>query len=121
MARPGPEGGLYRPLSEAQIQQIHQASLQVLAETGLHVDNENALAIYHGGGAQIDGHCVRLPEAMVKDALETVPHRVLLAGRDASQDVVLEGRRVYAGTGGSPTMVLDPGASTVRPGTLRDL
>jgi trimethylamine--corrinoid protein Co-methyltransferase len=35
--------------------------------------------------------------------------------------VVLEGKRVYAGTGGSPTMVLDPGADTVRPGTLRDL
>jgi trimethylamine--corrinoid protein Co-methyltransferase len=35
--------------------------------------------------------------------------------------MVLEGKRVYAGTGGSPTVVLDPGADVVRPGTLRDL
>jgi trimethylamine--corrinoid protein Co-methyltransferase len=121
MARPGPQGGLYQPLSEAQIQQIHQASLQVLARTGLHVENESALALYRAGGAQIDGNRVRLPAAMVEAALASAPERVLLAGRDAAQDLVLEGKRVYAGTGGSPTMILDPGADTVRPGTLRDL
>jgi trimethylamine--corrinoid protein Co-methyltransferase len=58
---------------------------------------------------------------MVGEALQRAPSRVLLAGRDPAQDIVLEGRRVYAGTGGSPTTVLDPGADTVRPGTLRDL
>jgi len=45
----------------------------------------------------------------------------LLAGRDPAQDVILEGKRVYMGTGGAPTQFLDPGSDTVRPGTLRDL
>ncbi|MGB9594460.1 MAG: trimethylamine methyltransferase family protein, partial [Anaerolineae bacterium] len=73
------------------------------------------------GGASVDGCRVRIPPAMVETALKTAPHRVLLAGRLEANDIVLEGRRVYAGTGGSPTMILDPGADTPRPGTLQDL
>lgn len=121
MARPGPEGGQYRPLTEKQVQEIHRASLAVLETTGVLVENEQALRLYREGGASVDGHRVRIPPAMVEAALKVVPHRVLLAGRSEAHDVVLEGRRVYAGTGGSPTMILDPGADTPRPGTLEDL
>ena len=121
MVRPGPVGGQYRPLAEGQIRRIHEASLEVLAHTGVQVENEEALALYREGGARIDGRRVYIPGEMVEEALENAPARVLLAGRDPAQDVVLEGKRVYAGTGGSPTMVLDPGADTVRPATLRDL
>ncbi len=121
MARPGPEGGQYQPLTKEQIRQIHQASLTVLEHTGIHVENEQALALYRQGGARVDGNRVHITQAMIEKALETVSARVLLAGRDPEQDVVLEDKRVYAGTGGSPTMVLDPGADTVRPSTLRDL
>jgi trimethylamine--corrinoid protein Co-methyltransferase len=121
MPRFGPSGGLYRPLTEQQIRQIHSASLAVLERTGLHVENQEALDLYRQGGARVDGHRLFLTPAMVGEALEKAPSRVLLAGRDPAQDIALEGMRVYAGTGGSPTMVLDPGADTVRPCTLNDL
>ena len=121
MARPGPEGGQYQPLSMAQIQRIHDASLEVLASTGIEVRNGEALALYQQGGARVTGTRVYITPAMVADALKKAPSRVLLAGRDPAQDLVLEGRRIYAGTGGSPTMMLDPGADSVRPATLRDL
>ncbi len=121
MARPGPEGGQYQPLTAAQIEYIHRASLTVLEQTGLHVANETARQLYREGGARVEGQRVYLPPTMVEAALETAPAQVLLAGRDPAQDVTLEGKRVYAGTGGSPTSVLDPGADAVRPATLRDL
>jgi trimethylamine--corrinoid protein Co-methyltransferase len=114
-------GGQYQPLTPAQIEEIHAASLSVLERTGIHVENERARAIYQQGGARVDGRRVYLTEEMVGRALEQVPARVLLAGRDPEQDVVLEGKRVYAGTGGSPTWILDPGADTVRRATLQDL
>jgi trimethylamine--corrinoid protein Co-methyltransferase len=95
--------------------------LNVLEHTGVHVEHEESLDLYRQGGARVDDKRVYISAAMVEEALEKAPSRVLLAGRDPGQDVVLEGKRVYAGTGGSPTMVLDPGADTVRPGTLRDL
>lgn len=121
MARPGPEGGQYCPLTQAQVREIHQASLQVLETTGILVENERALRLYREGGAVVDGHRVRIPAAVVEAALKVVPRRVLLAGRLPEHDIVLEGRRVYAGTGGSPTAILDLGADTPRPGTLADL
>ena len=121
MGRPGLVGGRYQPLTGEQLVRIHDASLAVLERTGLQVENEQALALYRQGGARVDGNRVYITPAMVETALAEVPSRVLLAGRDPAQDVVLEGKRVYAGTGGSPTRVLDPGADSVRPGTLRDL
>lgn len=121
MARPGLVGGQYRPLTDAQIKRIHQASLSVLERTGVHVAHEEALALYRQGGARTEGQRAYISAGMIEEALEKAPSRVLLAGRDPGQDVVLEGRRVYAGTGGSPTMVLAPGADMVRPGTLQDL
>jgi trimethylamine--corrinoid protein Co-methyltransferase len=121
MARPGLPGGQYQPLTQAQIEHIHQASLTVLEHTGVHVAHAEAQALYRAGGASVDGERVYISPAMIGQALEKVPSRVLLAGRDPEHDVQLEGKRVYAGTGGSPTAVLDPGADTLRPATLRDL
>ncbi len=121
MARPGPLGGLYQPLTPDQIEHIHRASLTVLAQTGITVEHEGALAYFRRGGARVDGEHVYLPASMVEEALNKAPSSVLLAARDPEHDVVLEGKRVYAGTGGSPTMVLDAGADTVRPGKLHDL
>ena len=121
MSRPGPVGGQYHPLTQEQVERIHQASLAVLERTGVHVENVEALELYRRGGARVEGNRVTISASMVEAALDTAPSRVLLAGRDPAQDVALEGKRVYAGTGGSPTVVLDPGADAVRPATLRDL
>ena len=121
MPRPGPLGGQYQPLTQTQIQQIHLASLAVLERTGIQVESEAALSLYRQGGARVRGDRAFITPAMVEAALQTTPSRVLLAGRDPANDVMLEGKRVYAGTGGSPTAVLDPGADSIRPGTLADL
>jgi trimethylamine--corrinoid protein Co-methyltransferase len=114
-------GGQYQPLTQEQVEHIHRASLTVLKQTGIHVENEVALDLFRQGGAKVDGCRVYISAAMVEKALKSAPSKVLLAGRDPGQDVVLEGKRVYAGTGGSPTTVLDPGADTTRPATLQDL
>lgn len=121
MARPGPMGGQYCPLAREQIVQVHRASVAVLDRTGIHVEHEVARDLYRQGGARIDGTRAYISEQMIEKALSTAPSHVLLAGRDPANDIVLEDKRVYAGTGGSPTMILDPGADMVRSATLRDL
>jgi trimethylamine--corrinoid protein Co-methyltransferase len=95
MARPGPLGGQYQPLTAEQIGQIHRASLDVLEHTGLQVENEEALALYRQGGARIEGQRVYITPETIQDALEQVPHKVLLPGRDPDQDVVLEIGRAH--------------------------
>ena len=121
MPRTGLMGGQYKPLTEEQVRRIHEASLTVLERTGIRVDNEEVLALFRKGGAWVDGNRVRISCAMVEEAVDELPSRVLLAGRDPAHDLLLEDKRVYAGTGGSPTQVLEPGAETVRPGTLSDM
>ena len=121
MPRTGLIGGQYRPLTEEQVQRIHEASLTVLERTGISVDNEEARALFRKAGARLDGDRVRISRAMVEEAVGHAPSQVLLAGRERVHDLLLKDKRVYAGTGGSPTQVLDPGAQTVRAGTLNDL
>ena len=121
MRRTGLIGGQYQPLTEEQVRMIHEASLTVLERTGIRVGNEEVLALFRKGGAWVDGNRVRISHAMVEEAVDKVPSQILLAGRDPAHDLLLEDKRVYTGTGGSPTQVLDPGAETVRPGTLSDL
>ena len=121
MNRPAALGGQYRPLSASDIQAIHAASLQILAETGIHVPNQAALEIFRQAGASLDGERVRLSRGLVEDGLASVPHTVLLAGRDSAQDLLLSGQLVHFGTGGSPSFVLTPGTNQARQATLQDV
>jgi trimethylamine---corrinoid protein Co-methyltransferase len=116
-----PAGGQYAPLSAADIQAIHQASLHVLYETGVEVAHPAARSRFAAAGAAVDGARVRLDEGLVTAALATVPHQVLLAAREGQADLLLEGRRVHFGTGGSPASVLECGATQTRPARLADV
>jgi trimethylamine---corrinoid protein Co-methyltransferase len=114
-------GGQYGPLTSADIDAIDAAARRVLAETGVDVAHEGARARFAAAGALVDGVRVRLPGGLVDQALSTVPHEVLLAGRDDRQDLLLAGKRVHFGTGGSPASVLPCGADQPRPAQLADV
>ena len=114
-------GGQYRPLSEKAIERIHETSLRVLEEIGVKVDGEEALAIFKDHGAKVGGNIVHIPPALVEKALTRVPHSFLMAGREVRHDLLMEGKRVYLGTGGAALTVLDLDTGAARPGTLRDL
>jgi len=119
----GLEGGWYRPLNEAGIKRIHEASLQVLERTGIEVLPSECREIFRRAGARIDeaNNRVFIPRRMVEDALSTARHEVLLAGRDSRHDIVLGGRRVHMGTGGAAVKVLDLETQQARESTLADV
>ena len=119
--RVGSRGGQYHALSAEEVCRIHRASLRVLEETGIRVRHSAAKDLYRKANARVQDDRVTFPEKTIEAALELVPHQVLLAGRDPAQDLLLEGTRVYAGTGGSPAAVVDLGASRPRPATVRDI
>jgi trimethylamine--corrinoid protein Co-methyltransferase len=114
-------GGQYRPLSESDILNIHAASLKLLAETGIQVPNATALEVFRKAGASLDGERVRLSQSLIEDGLASVPHEVLLAGRDPAQDLLLSGYKVHFGTGGSPSFVLPVGSVQARQATIQDV
>ncbi|MBC7250216.1 MAG: trimethylamine methyltransferase family protein [Anaerolineae bacterium] len=114
-------GGQYRPLSEADVQRIHEASLTVLERTGVKVELAEALELFRSAGAEVDGNIVRIPRALVEDAVDRAPSRVVLCGREEKHDLVLEDRRVYLGTGGAALTVVDLDTQEARPARLQDV
>ena len=114
-------GGQYKPLSEKNIVKIHETSLRILEEIGVKVALEEALQIFRKHGARVDGEIVRIPASVVEKGLELVPHQFLMAGREEKNDLHMEDKRVYLGTGGAALTVLDLETGEPRPGTLQDI
>lgn len=117
----GLEGGQYRPLDANQVEQIHAASLRILQQTGIQVENSQALELFESSGAVIDGTRVRLSQSIIEDAIDRAPSQFLLAGRDPKHDLELGSKRVYTGTGGSALQVLDLTTGAVRGALLEDV
>ncbi|MCZ7543525.1 MAG: trimethylamine methyltransferase family protein [Anaerolineae bacterium] len=112
----------YRPLTEDDIRRIHDASLTVLARTGVQVQPSEARDIFARAGARVDeaNNRVYIPRSMVEDALSQASHRFTLAGRDPAHDMEMGGERVYMGTGGAAIKVMDLDGS-VRESRLADI
>jgi trimethylamine:corrinoid methyltransferase-like protein len=123
--RKGIEGGRYRPLTDNQIEQIHQTVLKVFSEVGVQVNHDEALAIFKKAGALVDegSRIVTFDPAMVMELVGQAPARVNLCGRepDGSLDCEIGGTRVHLGTGGTALNVQDPGSVDVRRSQLRDI
>ncbi|MBU2611233.1 MAG: trimethylamine methyltransferase family protein [Chloroflexi bacterium] len=117
----GRVGGRYKPLTDEQVEQIHVASLSILARTGVQVEQTEALKLFEAAGVNVDGNRVRLSRSIVEDAVDRAPSCVVLAGRDPKNDLLLEGARVHIGTGGAAIQVLDLETEKIRPAVLKDV
>lgn len=103
---PSPSG--YRLLTDAQLEEIHLASLEILRRTGVRVLEPEARSLLQDAGCVVsDETLVRFPAAVVEDALRSAPSRVVLTGRGGEARVRLEGHRVYFGTGSDLPNTLD--------------
>jgi trimethylamine--corrinoid protein Co-methyltransferase len=123
--RKGLDGGRYRPLTDNDIEQIHQTVLRVFKEVGVQVNHDEALEIFKENGAKVDGssRIVKFEEAMIMDLINQAPNRVTLYGRepDGSLDLEIGGAKVYLGTGGTALNVQDPGCDDNRRSELKDI
>ncbi|MGB5845342.1 MAG: trimethylamine methyltransferase family protein, partial [Anaerolineales bacterium] len=117
----GLPGGRYKTLTYEQVKQIHAASLAILARTGVKVEEPDALRLFRNAGADVNGDRVRLSQSIIEDALDKAPSRIVLAGRDPKDDLILEGARVHIGTGGAALQVLDLETEKIRPAVLEDV
>ncbi|HZL65276.1 MAG TPA: trimethylamine methyltransferase family protein, partial [Thermoleophilia bacterium] len=100
---------------------VHAATVEVLERTGVEVQHEAALDLLAAAGARVDGTRVRVPAALVDEALSAAPRTVALSSRGASAGLTLESGRVYYGSGSDCIYVLGPGARDRRSGTLADV
>jgi trimethylamine--corrinoid protein Co-methyltransferase len=98
----------FRILSEAQLQEIHDVSLEILRRTGVRVHDDEALTLLGDAGCTVtDGDRVRFPAAVIEQAVQHAPSRIVLCGRDGAPRVLLEGHRSWFGTGSDLPHTLD--------------
>lgn len=109
-------------LSEDQVEDIHNASLNILETVGFKVLGEEARSLYRGLGASVDETemRVRLDRRLVLELVGRAPPSFTLRGRDRAKKVRAgEGGIVFVAVGGPPYVSdLDRGR---RPGSYADL
>ncbi len=123
MIRKGLAGGSFKPLTEESIHRIHQTAMRIIEEVGFEVNSEVALELFKGAGAWVDRreHLVRLPQKRVMELIEMAPSEVRLCGQDEKHDILMGGKRVYTGTGGTALYIYHPDTGERKPATLDDL
>lgn len=125
MSYKGLSGGLYKPLSEHDIEVIHEASLQILENTGFTCESglDETIVMLEGAGAKVDREADRIffPRDLVLTQADKAPTRVVLYSRDGQNDLDLTGDHVHLGTGGAAVKILDLESGEPRPSTLYDL
>ena len=112
----------FRVLSDDQIEEIFYSALDVLERVGTRVYGEEGLALLRDAGCPSgDDGLVHIPSWLVKDALNTTPERIVIAGRDRSRRIYLEKDKIHFGTGSDCPSLIDPYTDKVRKYTYEDV
>ena len=109
-------------LSDNDIQLIHESTLRAFNEVGLEVMHEKGCQIWMDWGARRDNKTgrIHIPESLVEKAIKTVPHKILCAGREAKNELLIGDGKIYGRNGGGPGQVTDMETGGLRNATVKD-
>lgn len=102
--KPGARSGSWTVISDADVERIYQASLDLLMDPGFYSESDLFLDIFEKGGAKVNrtARTIRVPKELVEWAIQTAPKSFVLYGRnDPSMDLQIELGRTYYGMGGT--------------------
>jgi trimethylamine--corrinoid protein Co-methyltransferase len=110
-------------LTSEQVEQIHQASLEILESVGLLVRNEKARTRFAQHGCHVDSetHIVTFPRAVVEHWRAAFPPTFTLHGRDPRYDRTIPGDGPLLTTSGAAPNVIDPETGQQRPSRSDDI
>jgi|TARA_B100000959_G_scaffold78320_1_gene83126 trimethylamine--corrinoid protein Co-methyltransferase len=115
-------GGKYKPLSEHEIEQIHQTALDVLENIGMGspIPQLQDVALENGCKMTDSGRLL-FPRSLVEDVIARAGRDVIKYGRDPKHDLFLSDKKVHMYGGGEAVTMLDLGAKKYRPSTINDV
>ncbi len=110
-------------LKPDEIQYVHDASLEILEETGLLVRNEKARNRFAEHGAKVDHETemVRIPAPIVEKYRAMIPPTITLRGRDPAFDVTFPRSLPVIATASSAPDIVDPVTGITRRATSHDI
>lgn len=110
-------------LTEDEIARIDKTSIDILTKTGVSVFERQSRDMLRREGAQVDDASarVRIPERIIREALESAPSRFRLAARDSTKSVELGSGRTHFTNSATGIKVLDHITGEVRASVLSDI
>jgi trimethylamine--corrinoid protein Co-methyltransferase len=108
-------------LSEEQVKAIHSATLQILENTGVDMQDPQGRDLLLGAGAKESGGRIMIPETLVMDSIEQTPSSFPLYDRLGEDKLQLEIGNTYFGPGSDTTFTHDLETGERRRTTSQDV
>jgi trimethylamine--corrinoid protein Co-methyltransferase len=119
---PGELGGQYTPLTDEGIAAIDANIFRILEEVGFNDATPHCIETCTAVGAELgDDGRLRMPRAVVENALSQAERNLILYGQDPAHDLAVSGKRVHFATAGAAVMIADPANNLYRDSTAQDL
>src|SRR3972149_4241961 len=104
-------------LRSDQVEAVHEASLVILAESGLRVDSDRARKVYAAGGARIEGDRVYFTHELVDAPIRTAPATIDIFDRAGQPAFQLGDGETRFGVGVTNLWYQDPATDELAPFT----
>jgi len=112
-------------LSEGEVREIHNASLEILTGTGIVIQNESVLSALAERGASVDlqKDLAKIPAELIEDALRSAPKatEVVLCNRDGKVDVRFGAGKLHGASGNDAVYYYDSEKDEQRPASKSDV
>ncbi len=113
---------LFQVLSADEQAQVHERTLNILAETGVRVETEKGRHILKEAGAEVDEdtRIVRFPRALVEESLRLAPKEFTLGARRPGWDLPMNAGNCTMVADGEGISVIDQETGELRPSVFKD-
>jgi trimethylamine--corrinoid protein Co-methyltransferase len=112
----------YRILTESQIKDIHNATLQLLEDIGVRVMHPEGIQLLIDAGCRIKSHdIVQIPRGLVESCIHSAPASITIYNRNAAEAMHLEGNKVHFGLGTDLLKTYDLKTGRLRSSRLQDV
>lgn len=84
-------------ITEEQIEEIHNATIMVLKNTGIKTDNKKALKLFKRNDCVVDtrNNTVKISESLIEECLKRIPKTFSIKARDSECDLYIDERTLY--------------------------
>ena len=113
----------FKVLSDQEIVQIHEASINILENTGVLIYSKKALDLLNSKGADVDydKKLVKISRKMVESCLKTVPKTIDLFDRNGNKYLTLGDGVPKCASGHNAIFIIDAETNERRNSTVKDV
>jgi len=113
----------FKVLSEQEIIQIHEASINILQNTGVMIYSKKVLDLLNEKGAAVDydKKIAKIPRRLVESCLKTVPRTIDLYDRNGNKAMTIGDRIPRCASGHNAIYIIDADTNERRNSTVRDV